>query len=209
LLLYYITDRTQLPGGEAERRERLLDKIAEAARGGVDYIQLREKDLRSRDLETLARQAMERIHAFGGKTRLLINSCTDVALAVGADGVHLRSRDVAPDEVRKIWRAAGRPSDPTMAASCHTEAEVAAAEEARVDFVVFGPVFGKKDALAFGAAGLDTLRTVCRSRVPVFALGGVTLENAAMCADAGAKGMAGIRIFQENDVAAIAAKLRG
>jgi thiamine-phosphate pyrophosphorylase len=58
LLLYYITDRKQFPGGELERRERLLEKIAQAARCGVDYVQLREKDLSSRDLEKLARQAM-------------------------------------------------------------------------------------------------------------------------------------------------------
>ena len=209
MLLYYITDRTQLPGNETERCARLLDKIAEAARCGVDYIQLREKDLRTRDLEALAREAMERIRASGGGTRLLINSRTDIALAVGADGVHLRSRDVAPDEVRKIWRAAGRSTEPTVAASCHTQAEVVAAQESGADFVVFGPVFEKKDAIEAGASGLELLQTVCRNRIPVLALGGVTFENAAMCAEAGAKGVAGIRIFQENDVAAIAAKLRG
>ncbi len=209
MLLYYITDRTQFPGNQAERRERLLDKIAEAARCGVDYIQLREKDLRSRDLEALAREAKERVRASGGKTQLLINSRTDIALAAGADGVHLRSRDVAPDEVRRIWRAAGRSTKPAVAASCHTEAEAAAAQESGADFVAFGPMFGKKDAPALGVAGLELLQTVCRNRIPVFALGGVTLENAAVCADAGAKGVAGIRIFQENDVAAIAAKLRG
>jgi len=84
LLLYYITDRKQFPGGELERRGRLLANIAEAARCGVDYVQLREKDLSSRDLETLARGAMERIRVSGGKTRLLINSRTDVAIAAGA-----------------------------------------------------------------------------------------------------------------------------
>jgi thiamine-phosphate pyrophosphorylase len=208
LLLYYITDRLHFPGGERQRRERLLEKIAEAARCGVDYVQLREKDLPARDLETLAREALERIRASGGKTRVLINSRTDVALAVGADGVHLRSGDVSPEEVRGIWRASMGAAEPIVAVSCHREAEVVAAEKANADFAVFGPVFGKKDAPEMGA-GLGLLRTVCRWKIPVFALGGVTVGSAAVCAEAGAKGVAGIRLFQENDVAATVAKLRG
>jgi thiamine-phosphate pyrophosphorylase len=208
LLLYYITDRMQFPGGERERRERLLEKIAEAARCGVDYVQLREKDLPTRDLETLAREAVKRIRASGGRPRLLINSRTDVVLAAGGDGVHLRFRDVSPEDVRKIWHTAKGPGEPIVAVSCHNEAEVAAAEKAGADFVVFGPVFGKRDATEMSAAGPDLLRTVCPSNIPVFALGGVTVENAAMCADAGAKGVAGIRLFQENNVAAVVARLR-
>src|SRR5438128_12112578 len=90
----------RFPGRERERRERLLTRIAEAARSGVDFVQLREKDLSSRDLEDLAREAVTRIRAISGNTRLLINSRTDVALAAGADGVHLRSKDVSPEEVR-------------------------------------------------------------------------------------------------------------
>ncbi len=65
MLLYYITDRRQFPGDERERRERLLHKIGEAALCGVDYVQMREKDLSVRDLETLALEAMERIRASG------------------------------------------------------------------------------------------------------------------------------------------------
>src|SRR5437588_385583 len=89
-LLYYITDRKQFPGGEDSRRQRLLENIAEAARCGVDFIQLREKDLPSRELELLARQALGviRSHRETGnqnlETRLLINSRSDVALAMGA-----------------------------------------------------------------------------------------------------------------------------
>jgi thiamine-phosphate pyrophosphorylase len=208
LLLYYITDRTQFPGGEPERRERLLDNVAEAARCGADYVQLREKDLSSRDLETLAREAISRIRASGGKTRLLINSRTDVALAAEVDGVHLRSRDVSPEEVRKIWSAGNGSGRPIVAVSCHTAAEALEAEKSGADCVVFGPVFGKRNAPALGAAGLQLLRTVCGGRIPVFALGGVTVENAASCIDAGAKGVAGVRLFQESELAEVAAKLR-
>ncbi len=208
MLLYYITDRTQFHGGEPERRERLLEMIAEAARCGVDYVQFREKDLPPRDLEGLAREAMARIRASGSNTRLLINSRTDVALAAGADGVHLRSRDVSPEEVRKIWRAGNGSGEPIVAVSCHNEAQVTAAEKSGADFVVFGPVFEKKDAQETSAAGLDLLQKVSRSRIPVFALGGVTFENAAQCVDAGAKGVAGIRLFQESEVAEVVAKIR-
>jgi thiamine-phosphate pyrophosphorylase len=208
LFLYYITDRTQFPGDERERRKRLLETISEAARYGVDYVQLREKDLSSRDLEMLARETMKRIRGSGGRTRLLINSRTDVALAAGADGVHLKSKDISPEEVRGIWRGAKGRAEPIVAVSCHGEAEVVAAERASADFVVFGPVFEKKDAPET-VVGLGLLRTVCRRKIPVFALGGVTVESAAMCAEAGAKGVAGIRLFQENGVAAAVAKLRG
>jgi thiamine-phosphate pyrophosphorylase len=209
LLLYYITDRTQFPGGERERRERVLAKITEAARCGVDYIQLREKDLPSRDLELLAREAMERIRTAGSKTAMLINSRSDVALAVGANGVHLSSKDISPNEVREIWRTAKGAAEPVVAVSCHAAAEVMAAEKASADFVVFGPVFGKNDIPETRATGLDLLRSVCRSKIPVFALGGVTAENAALCVDAGAKGVAGVRLFQGNDVATVVEKLRG
>ena len=108
-LLYYITDRTAFPGDERKRRFRLLDKIAEAAGAGVDYIQLREKDLCTRDLESLAREAVRIILQLRTENRelrtdLLINSRTDLALATGAAGVHLPANDVSPEEVRKIWK---------------------------------------------------------------------------------------------------------
>jgi len=205
LLLYYITDRTQFPGTEPERRERLLDKIAEAALCGVDFVQLREKDLSGRELEFLASGAMQRVRSSGTKARLLINSRIDIALAAGTDGVHLRSEDISPEDVRKIWRKANTAKDPVIAVSCHTEAEVVRAEEASVDFVVFGPVFGKSEGLA---TRLDGLRPVCSHKVSVFALGGVTLTNARSCVDAGAAGIAGIRLFQENEVATIVKALR-
>src|ERR1700733_8973199 len=111
-LLYYITDRTAFPGDESLRRSRLLEKIGEAAHAGVDYIQLREKDLSTRHLEGLAREAVRIVHECARlvaenrepRTALLINSRTDVALAVQADGVHLRSDDIAPQEVRTVWQ---------------------------------------------------------------------------------------------------------
>ena len=95
---YYITDRHLFPGDGAEQERRLLEKIAECAAAGVDLIQLREKDLGTRTLEELAHKAMAALG--GSRTRLLINSRTDIALACGAHGVHLPANDLPASEVR-------------------------------------------------------------------------------------------------------------
>ena len=208
MLLYYITDRTQLAADEDDRRERLLEKIAEAAGAGIDFVQLREKDLSARDLEWLAREAVTRVREFSHQTRLLINSRTDVALAAGADGVHLRSSDISASEVRKIWHAANGPGEPLISVSCHSAVDVLACEEARADFAIFAPVFGKEGPPQT-PAGLDMLRVACGHRVRVLALGGVTVENANLSTEAGAAGVAGIRLFQKGDIKEVIAKLRG
>ncbi len=218
-LLYYITDRKQFPGDEPARRRALLAKIADAARSGVDYIQLREKDLSGRELEGLARHALAvvqennalRTENRGLRTRLLINSRTDVALAVGADGVHLRGDDIAASDARAIWTQAlvgGRQlvaRSPLMGVSCHTEADVLRAESDDADFAVFAPVFEKGNA---PPASLAALRAASQARIPVFALGGITLENAASCLAAGAVGIAAIRLFQENRIKDVVRVLR-
>jgi thiamine-phosphate pyrophosphorylase len=202
VLLYYITDRTQFPGTESKRQARLLECIETNARAGVDFIQLREKDLCSRDLESLARAAMKSIA--GCRTRLLINSRTDIALVVGAAGVHLRSNDISAAEVRNIWRAPKANTTPVIAVSCHTEDEIVAAKSSSADFVVFGPVFGKlssTDAQASKPTGLAQLRRASQHGIRVLALGGVTAENVQSCIDAGAAGIAGIRLFQQKNTA--------
>ncbi len=229
MLLYYIGDRTQFSGPESVRRERLLEKIAEAARCGVDYIQLREKDLPARQLEALASEAL-RVIAENGlrKTRkrepgtcLLINSRSDVAFAAGASGVHLRSDDISPSEVRRIWNRGARPASSSLPAgalppphatvvvSCHTSREVARAAEQGADFAAVAPVFEKRDSPPKFPEGLETLRQACRHQIPVFALGGVTLANAGICRDAGAAGIAAIRLFQDNDIGEVIRRLRG
>jgi thiamine-phosphate pyrophosphorylase len=207
VLLYYITDRRQFSGTEVERRAILLQKIAGAAQSGVDFIQLREKGLPARELEELAREAMQIVRALSATTRVLINSRADVALAVGADGVHLRSADISPRDARDIWRKAGSEQDPVIAVSCHTEAEVALAARSGANFAAFGPVFEKKDAPG-PPAGIGLLRSACEHELPVLALGGVTIENASLCVRAGAAGIAGIRLFQEGNLAQTVAALR-
>jgi thiamine-phosphate pyrophosphorylase len=212
-LLYYITDRSQFPGDESSRRRRLLENIAQAVRCGVDYVQLREKDLSARELEMLTRKVMAIIHELRTgnkelKTGLLINSRADIALACGADGVHLRSDDISPVELRKIWAqcGAGAPARATVGVSCHTPAEVARAVAQGANFAVFGPVFEKQSAQP---TGLDGLRQACQEKIPVVALGGITVENAESCLQAGAAGIAGIRLFQENEISRVVQAIAG
>ena len=228
-LLYYITDRSQLPGDENARRRALLEKIGEAAHAGVDYIQLREKDLGARALEALAREAVrivreeERRASQPNTTRLLINSRTDIALAVGADGVHLRADDVSAATVRLIWNneGGGHSSQPKLqsssqltdhrpliAVSCHTSSDVLRAQSEGADFAVFAPVFEKRGAAGIKPKGAATLRQACAAEIPVLALGGVTQKNAACCLAAGAAGIAGIRLFQENKIEEVVRALR-
>lgn len=197
MLLYYITDRRQI-GGEGA----LLQRIAGAARAGVDYIQLRERDLTARALEQLARRALEAVSAVAGHTRLLINSRCDVAIAAGAHGVHLRADDIPASDGRAILRQAAM-TDAVVAVSCHTVEEVALAEAHGADFVVFGPVFAKDAAPGQGLAALHAAcsrKPAAAPPVPVLALGGVTVTKAGTCLRAGAAGVAGIRLFQEGDV---------
>jgi thiamine-phosphate pyrophosphorylase len=209
LQLYYITDRRQFAGGAQEQEERLLAKIAECVAAGVEYIQLREKDPEARELEDLAHKAMAAIGV--SRTQLLINGRTDIALACGAHGVHLPANAIAASEVRSIFARAGR-SDPIIGVSTHSAAEVASAEAHGANFAVFGPVFEKEGSA--NREGLEQLRQIChrteaaQPAMPVWALGGITLENAAQCAAAGAAGIAAIRLFQQNDVAVIVKELR-
>jgi len=95
-----------------------------------------------------------------------------------------------------------------ISVSCHSPEEVTQAEQQGADLALFAPVFEKKDTPGTKATGISQLREVCRYKIPVLALGGITLENAASCLDAGAAGIAAIRLFQENSIAAIANKLR-
>jgi len=210
-ILYYITDRALFPGNEHARQQALLTRIREAARFGVDFIQLREKDLAGRELERIAREALVAIRAAAlpaSVPKLLINGRPDVALAVGADGVHLPAHDLSPAEIRMIWAHASRDRSAIISAACHSLEEVRAAADAGVDLALFSPVFEKKDAPAVPAAGLEALRKAGQAHVPVLALGGVTLDNARPCIAAGAAGIAAIRLFQEGAIAATVRQLR-
>lgn len=179
---YYITDRKAVGGFKP-----LLDVICDQLRMGVDLIQIREKDIDARELFEFtlavleARQADVHAHA---RTRILINSRADVALATGADGVHLPAN--APRETLPGL---------LLSRACHTLEEV---RDSNADFVTFGPVFASPGKGT--PVGLEALRAACLLSKHVYALGGVTWDNAAACMDAGAEGIAGIRLFQEPEL---------
>ncbi len=216
MLLYYITDRRQFPGTEQEQRLQLLLRISAAARSDLDYIQLREKDLSTRNLEFLARDALKCVRDNSSKTKLLINSRIDVALAVAADGVHLTSTDISASDARAIISSLNsqRAIPKVIGVSCHSAGEVRLAESHGADFAVLAPIF-EKAGTNIPPLGLDALRRATRHSVPpdtrveagdqrhhlpVLALGGITLENARQCRAAGAAGIAAIRLFQQRDL---------
>jgi len=219
MLLYYITDRRAFSGTEHEQRSSVLRRIREAARAGVDYIQLREKDLSAHELERLACDAVRAVREGSDTTRLLINGRTDIALACGGDGVHLPGGEIAASEVRTLWmKCSDRP--PLIGVSAHCPADVRQADAHGADFAVLAPIFEKKLVAAKGI-GLDALREACSTlaapgnvesgapgKFAVLALGGVTVANAQACLEAGAGGVAGIRLFQTGDVFETVRQLR-
>jgi thiamine-phosphate pyrophosphorylase len=184
-LLYYITDRKQLPGADP------LPVIRAAIAAGMDFIQIREKDLSTRPLLELVRAAVAL--ARGSGTRILVNDRLDVALAAGAGGVHLGTQSVPVAVVRSQY------PDLLIGASTHNLEEITRAAKEGASFAVFGPVFETSSKLGYGPpVGLDALRgAVTAVKIPVLALGGVTLGNAKSCLDAGAAGIAAISLFQK------------
>jgi thiamine-phosphate pyrophosphorylase len=208
MLRYAITSRALYPGDERDKQAALLRQTSRWAADGIDLIQLREKDLPAAAIAALAREILQAIARMTSSTKLLINSRPDIAIATGAHGVHLTSdRDeLTPVQVRRLYASVNLPS-PVVTISCHTLEEVQRAREDRADAILFAPVF-EKILVASGASlepshgpipgqGLDRLHAAClaASPVPVYALGGVTLENAPACMAAGAVGIAGIRLF--------------
>lgn len=182
----HITDRRSAGGTAA-----LLALIERNARAGVDWIQIREKDLDDRSLTALVEEALRRC----GNAKVLVNSRADIALACGAAGLHLPADSPPPS----IWRPICPPGF-LIGVSCHTVEELQEAERHGADYALFAPVFrplSKDDPRP--PHGLDGLRRACASvRIPVLALGGITEENAPLCLDAGAAGVAGITLFQSD-----------
>jgi thiamine-phosphate pyrophosphorylase len=209
MLRYAITDRARPPGGEVAHEAALLEQAARLAEQGVDYVQLREKDLAPAVLAALTRKMLDVLRAHSFVPKLLINSRADVAVAAAADGVHLTSAEgsLTPADVRRLYTSAGLP-EPVVSVSCHTLNEVARARAATPTLILFGPVFEKvvleagaphpSEVLISEGSGLNLLNLVCSAAapVPVLALGGVTPENFGPCLDAGAAGIAAIRLFQ-------------
>lgn len=202
-IICYVSDRQSLDStGSASPSDTLLPWIQNAARAGVDWIQLREKDLDAKPLCALAAAALAACSQFAidaaTRPRLLINDRLDVAWSAHAGGVHLGEKSLPVTQV-VAWRESLGASDFLVGASCHS---LEAARQAAVDgadYIFFGPVFDTPSKKAFGAPqGLSKLETVCQSiAIPVLAIGGISSQNARECLAAGAAGIAAIRLFQQ------------
>jgi thiamine-phosphate pyrophosphorylase len=189
LQLYYITDRRQIKSCPFDTC------IARTIAAGVDWVQIREKDLPARHLLALTEAAVEHARR-QGSTRVMVNDRLDVALAAKAHGVHLGAHSMRVDLVRRMAQR-----EFVVGVSCHSLTEALAAQAGGADYILLGPIFATPSKLQYGPPlGVSKLREVTSQvSVPVFALGGITLDRVVLCRQNGAVGIAGIRIFQDCD----------
>jgi thiamine-phosphate pyrophosphorylase len=169
----------------------VLHLIRAAVAAGIDLVQIREKNLSANVLYELSASAAGVTSR--STTRLLVNDRADIAAAAGADGVHLTTQSLPADVVRRTFG-----DDFLIGVSTHSVEEASIARRSGADFVVFGPVFETASKSEYGAPqGLTKLEKVSLevSPFPVFALGGLTVGNVADCLQAGAQGIAAIRMF--------------
>ncbi|HEY0544206.1 MAG TPA: thiamine phosphate synthase [Pyrinomonadaceae bacterium] len=194
-IIYQITNGQATTQTLAVDTERLLSLVRAAVRARVSLIQLREKNLPARALyELTQRAAAVTAHT---ATRLLVNDRADIAHAAGADGVHLTTRSLKAEVVRRAFGA-----DFLIGVSTHTLSEAREARDGGADFAVFGPVFETPSKNSYGApVGLEALRAAAETinPFPLIALGGIALENAASAIKAGARGVAAIRALSDSE----------
>jgi len=219
-ILCYVTDsRSFAAAPQKDLLDALLEKIELLAAAGVDWIQLREKDLSGKPCASLTRKALLRVLRPAGQakgaTRILVNDRLDVAIAEQAGGVHLGENSLPVQEAKRVVEACSAakslPCDFLAGVSCHSLEAARSAATAGADYIFFGPVFATPSKAAYGAPqGLDRLAELCSSvTIPVLAIGGITLENAPACFSVGASGIAAIRLFQDSaDPASIVRAIR-
>jgi thiamine-phosphate pyrophosphorylase len=178
-VLYLVTDRTQTQGRD------LLWVLEQALDGGVKAIQLREKDLSSKELFTLA--AKTKLLCDRYNAQLFVNDRIDVALAVDAAGVQLSQYSLPIDVTRSLLGPKG-----IIGVSTHSPEETQKAEQSGADFILFGPVFFTPSKARYGAPqGLAALqKTLAKTSLPVYAIGGIKVENVADVRQAPIQGVA-------------------
>jgi len=188
-VICWVTDRLALPTPSVES---LLNRLSQLA-SQVDWIQLREKDLPARDLAALSRRSVELSR---GRAQIIVNDRLDVAIASGAAGVHLTTQSLPVAEVVR-WRAGHNHPKFLIGASCHSAAEARAAQQDGADYIFFGPIFPTPQKSGI-PQGLPRLTEISQAlHIPVLAIGGIEESSASSCIEAGAKGIAAIRLFQK------------
>ncbi|HLA00042.1 MAG TPA: thiamine phosphate synthase, partial [Thermodesulfovibrionales bacterium] len=177
---YLITDRRLFTDHFS-----LFTAVEEALKGGLEAVQLREKDLGTRDLLDMAYKMRDLTKMY--KAELFINDRVDIALAVEADGVHLGRESIPPSAVRKTFQ-----NKLKIAVSTHTLDEALEAEREGADFITLGPVYHTPSKIKYGEpVGIKTLRNIkAKISSPVFAIGGMKLDNVAEVKETGAYGIA-------------------
>lgn len=192
MILVLVTDRARLGTAIGARPEAwtevLRTQVQAAAAAGVDYIHVREGDLEARALADLVRSLLQTTQKTAA--RLLVNDRVDVALATGADGVHLKEQSVLPDQVRRI-----APEGFVIGCSVHTTAAVAARKAA--DFLTAGTVLPTASKSAPDYLDEDGLRRIVRAAgaQPVIGIGGLDVASIPLLATSGAAGLAAIGAF--------------
>jgi thiamine-phosphate pyrophosphorylase len=198
-ILCYVTDRDLLTSRSWKlSSDSLPQKIHEAALAGVNWIQLREKDLATPGWSILVRKALGGVPQTA-QTRILVNDRLDIAVSEGAAGVHLSESGLPLTEVREFVNSLDPGRNFLVGVSCHSLKAAQIAAACGSDYILFGPVFETPSKTVFGdPQGLDRLTRVCQTvSIPVIAIGGITFSNALSCRKAGASGIAAIRLFQE------------
>lgn len=189
LQVYLITDFMRIG------KSRFLNALEEAFQGGVRSLQLREKRLNSKDLLTLALEVKPLVQRYNAK--LFINDRADIAVMAGADGVHLTEASVQASEVKNNF------PELIVGVSTHSLEGARLAETQGADFITFSPIYETPSKTSYGPPqGLDPLRQVTQSaRLPVLALGGITLHRVPECLEHGAFGVAVISdIWDSTDI---------
>ena len=208
-LLCYVTDRRALTEvSPSDPLAALARKVKEVVAAGVDWVQIREKDLPAAELASLTRQSLNIAAKLSADrasaTRILVNDRLDVAIAERAGGIHLGEKSLPVAEAKRLVESAVRKpvvdESFLVGVSCHSVETALAAQRHGADYIFFGPIFATPSKAGFGEPqGLARLTEVCKAvAIPVFAIGGVTLDNTESCFIAGAAGIAAIRLFQES-----------
>ena len=186
--IYFISDLKSFADEKS-----FFNNLEQLLAAGLRLVQLREKELSARQLYQLAQKARQLTSDYGA--RLLINDRIDIALATGADGVHLGGQSLSVTWARKILGP-----DQIIGVSTHNDAEIKAAQTGNADFITFSPIYFTPSKAGYGPPqGIGKLKEICqKAALPVYALGGVKPENTNEIHTAGAYGIAAISALQTN-----------